>query len=186
MSTDMTDAPPESGPEPISEPPSRRRFALDAKKLRVLGLLAVVMLGQGLLMLLFLPAPPAKPANEEASIAPDAAAGDLDLAMVEVPIDAFNTTNSRATPGSVIHVSFKLVALVAANEREPFAAAVNNSYEARVREAVERVVRSTSLEDLRDPSYGTMKRRIKSDINKVLRKTYVIEAVIRDFKTMEQ
>ncbi|MEX0717926.1 MAG: flagellar basal body-associated FliL family protein [Planctomycetaceae bacterium] len=189
MSTELADAPIDEAQEPIVESPRTRRFALDAKKIRVLGLLAVIMAGQALLMLLFLPAPVETPTDGAAALLAedgDDGAADLNLSLVEVAIDEFNTTNSRATPGSIIHVSFKLVAIVAANEREPFATAVNGSHEARVREAIEKVVRSTSLDDLRDPSYVMLKRRIKSDINKVLRKSYVIEAVIRDFKTIEQ
>lgn len=34
---------------------------------------------------------------------------------VEVAIDSFSTTNSRAAPGSVIHVTFKLTAVVASD-----------------------------------------------------------------------
>src|SRR5690606_19190372 len=111
------------------------------------------------LMLLLLPAPPENTAAEgHASLSSDEPLPEAkDIAVVESPIGEFNTTNSRASSGSIIHVSFKLVALVAANEREPFAQAVNSTHEARVREAVEKVVRSTSIEDLRDPNYVMLK-----------------------------
>lgn len=105
---------------------------------------------------------------------------------VEVAIDSFSTTNSRAAPGSVIHLTFKLTAVVAAGQDMAFEHAANQHHNARVRQAVLKVARSASLEDLNDPNLTTIKRQLREEINKVLRKSYVTEVVISDFKTMEQ
>ena len=56
----------------------------------------------------------------------------------------------------------------------------------RVRQAVVKVARSSNREDLEDPNLSTMKRLIREEINKVLRKSFIIEVVISDFRTMEQ
>ena len=67
-----------------------------------------------------------------------------------------------------------------------FETAANQHHNARVRQAVLKVARSASLEDLNDPNLTTIKRQLREEINKVLRKSYVTEVVISDFKTMEQ
>jgi hypothetical protein len=105
---------------------------------------------------------------------------------VEVTIDSFSTTNGRAAPGSVIHLTFKLTAVVGRGQDVAFEAAANQHHSARVRQAVLKVARSASLEDLNDPNLTTVKRQLREEINKVLRKSYITEIVISDFKTMEQ
>jgi flagellar basal body-associated protein FliL len=105
---------------------------------------------------------------------------------VEVTVDTFSTTNSRAAPGAVIHLTFKLTAVVAKGQDVAFETAANQHHNARVRQSVLKVARSASLEDLNDPNLTTIKRQLREEINKVLRKSYVTEVVISDFKTMEQ
>ncbi len=105
---------------------------------------------------------------------------------VEVTIDSFSTTNGRAAPGGVIHVSFKLTAVVASGQEIEFERAANEHHNGRVRQAVVKVARSASLDDLNDPNLTTVKRQLREEINKVLRKSYITEIVISDFKTMEQ
>ncbi|MBA3313080.1 MAG: flagellar basal body-associated FliL family protein [Planctomycetaceae bacterium] len=122
----------------------------------------------------------------------DAHADEVELAAdegadaIEVAIDSFSTTNSRAAPGSVIHLSFKLTAVVGKGQDVAFENAANQHHSARVRQAVLKVARSASLEDLNDPNLTTVKRQLREEINNVLRKSYVAEIVISDFKTMEQ
>ncbi len=105
---------------------------------------------------------------------------------VEVPIDSFSVSNSLAAPGSVIHVRFKLVATVAEGQDIAFAELVGKSKQARVHQAVIKVARSASLEDLQDPELSVFKRQIKEEINKVLHKSYVNDIIISQFRTMEQ
>jgi hypothetical protein len=57
---------------------------------------------------------------------------------------------------------------------------------ARIRQAVNKIVRSSSLEELNDPSLGTIKRLTREEINRLLRKSYVSEVVITDVRIIEQ
>ena len=104
----------------------------------------------------------------------------------EVVIDTFNTTNTLAARGSVIHISFKLVGIVAQEDKEAFNEAANKVHEARVRQAVVRVIRSSSMDDLDDPNLGSTRRLIREEINKILRKSYLIDVVINDIRLLEQ
>ena len=105
---------------------------------------------------------------------------------VEVEIDKFNTTNSRARLGSTLHVSFSLIAIVKPNNQAAFTEAANQAHKARVREAVVKIVRSASMDNLNDPDLSVIKRQIREAVNKVLRNSYILEVVIDDFRQMEQ
>ena len=104
---------------------------------------------------------------------------------VEVFIDNFNTTNTKASPGSSVHLTFKLTAVVETAHSNEFGHAVNESQKARVRDGILRVTRSATLDDLNDPNLATFKRQLREEMNKTLRKSYVIECVISDFRAME-
>lgn len=123
----------------------------------------------------------------ETSAAVDESASDAEEEdLVEVEIDSFNVTNGKAVPDSSVHVTFELVALVSARNRDEFDEAANKDHKARVRQAVVKVARSSGKEDLDDPNLMNMKRGMREQINKVLRTSYVVDVVIADFKTMEQ
>ncbi|MBI1315038.1 hypothetical protein GC176_27420 [bacterium] len=107
-------------------------------------------------------------------------------ALAEVEIHTFNVTNNTAAADSIIHISFKLYALVAADQKSAFDRAANEENKARVREAVERIARGATVEDLNDPAAGTLKRLLREEINKVLKQSYIVEVVLSDFKTMQQ
>lgn len=106
--------------------------------------------------------------------------------LAEVEIHTFNVTNNTAAADAIIHISFKLHALVAADQKSGFDKAANEDNKARVREAVERIARGATVEDLNDPAAGTLKRLLREEINKVLKQSYIIEVVLSDFKTMQQ
>lgn len=114
----------------------------------------------------------------------DAAPSDSESA--EVTLETFMTTNNKAAPGSIIHMTFRLVCIVATAQRTAFEHAANEEHRHRVRETILKVARSASMEDLSDPDLSTIKRLFREEINKVLRKSYVTEVVISDFKTIEQ
>jgi flagellar basal body-associated protein FliL len=160
-----------------ASPPTRR--TLLSKPLFLGVLLLVVSSGMAGTFLVLL---------NDGETPPDelALTADEESNAVEVTVDSFSTTNSRAAPGSVIHLTFKLTAVVAAGQDIAFENAANQHHNARVRQAVLKVARSASLEDLNDPNLTTIKRQLREEINKVLRKSYVNEVVISDFKTMEQ
>lgn len=145
-------------------------------------ILLVVMAAEAGVLLLFLPGPAAEGHGEEGQ----AAANPEEPQAVEVMVDTFSTTNARAAPGTVIHVNFKLTAVVPSGQQMAFDHAANQEHNARVRQAVLKVCRNASLDDLNDPSLTSVRRQLREEINKVLRKSYVTEVVISDYKTMEQ
>jgi len=106
--------------------------------------------------------------------------------LVEVEIHSVNVTNNNAAADTIVHISFKLHALVASDQKSAFEDAVKTNQKARVREAVEKIARSATLEDLNDSNLSTLKRLLREEVNKVLRQSYVIEVAINDFKTMQQ
>jgi len=108
------------------------------------------------------------------------------LKTQEVNVDKINTSNSLAVPGSVLHISFTLVAIVSKNNVQPFKDDVLKEKKWRVKQAVIKVVRSASIDDLNDPELGTITRLIREEINKVLGKSYVTKVVIAEFRAMEQ
>ena len=95
-------------------------------------------------------------------------------------------TNSIAAADTIVHIAFKLHALVATDQKDEFDAAANDKHKARVREAVEKIARSATLEDLEDSSLSTIRRLLREEINKVLRQSYVVDVVMSDYKTMKQ
>lgn len=154
--------------------------------LKIVGLVSLLMIVEGVGLYFFLGAgnsTPAKAANEEDSL--DVENQDFKDDSTTVEIGSFNCTNSRADPGSTIHVSIKLNATVSSDQEEWFNQAIK-THKARVQQAVIQIIRSTNLDDLNDPKWVTMKRLFREEINKVLRKSFVIEIVISDYRVMEQ
>lgn len=159
-------------------------------KLKILILIAVAMIGEaGLFFFLGIGsggasqavAEDGQPVEEEA--APEE---EEDEQVVEVEIHTFNVTNNTAAADTIVHVSFHLHALVPVDQKELFDQAANTDYKVRVREAIETIVRSATMEDLKDSSLSTLKRLVREEINKVLRQSYVLEVVLSEYKTIDQ
>ncbi|HUG90305.1 MAG TPA: flagellar basal body-associated FliL family protein [Planctomycetaceae bacterium] len=104
---------------------------------------------------------------------------------IEVEIGSFNCSNNQAD-GSVVHVTFRLFATIAAGQQTAFKDVVQNRMNARVRQAVGKVIRSSSMEDLDDPDQSVARRQLKEEINKVLRKSYINEVILVDFRMLQQ
>ena len=165
------------------------KFSLGSKRVKIAGLLVLFMVLQGTAFYFLVP-PPANTTNPDDADGKtgDQDEGTVDLAsMTEVPVgDSFNCTNSVADPGSIVHVTFKLIAIVSKDQRQNFVEAANTNHKHRVRQEIVKVARSSSLEDLKDPNLGTMKRLIREEINKVLGTSYVNKVVISEFRIMLQ
>lgn len=154
-----------------------------AKMIKVGGLLLLVIVLQvGLSYWLLTPDQPKEVTEETLSKESE----NLQVTTSEVKVNDFSVTNNIAEPGATIHVTFNLVALVEQGAASDFEAKVKEQNKARVKQAVIEVVRKSSLTDLNDPQLGTMKRMMKEAINKVLKKSYVIETVISEYRTMTQ
>lgn len=192
MATDVaqeTTEPAALDEQPSEDPTPQTGFRLTGKKLKVLLLLAAVMAVQVAVGYMLLPDPADSQTNDPDGVA-DSAIGDPEaenIKTVEVPVGGpFNVTNGRAAPGSVIHVSFKLTAIVAAAKSQEFQDTIKETHDARIRAAVVKVIRSSSLEELNDPDSNVMKRQIREEMNKVLQKDYVIEVVLGEIRLMPQ
>lgn len=144
--------------------------------------LITVMMGIGYI---FMPGTEDKldtPDDSAAAIEPE---DDSEGSFGEVEIGQFNCTNSKAGIDVNIHIKFTLYAEVREVNENTFKDA-KEKYEARIRDAVNRVARSASHDDLSDPELGTIKRLLREEINKILRKTYVAKVIIPDWQTTER
>ena len=146
--------------------------------LKVGGLVLTVMLVEaGVLWVLLAPA-------EAAAVEDLPAAESEDLA--EVAVDEFSTTNARAIPGRLVHLTFSLTAVVPAGRTADFEAAVTEKHSARVRQAVLEVARAAGSDDLDDPRLAAFKRDLADAVNIVLREDLVREVAVAQFKALEQ
>lgn len=167
---------------PVASPPagSKNKLVLIGG-----GVLAFVLLEVAILYM-FMPKAAEPVAKTEQAEKTEEETDETQDETAEVAIGGnFSCTNSKAAAGTVVHVDFKLHALVGSDSSVKFAAKLTD-HAARIRQAILKVVRSASLEELNDPNLSTMKRLIREEINKVLRKSFVLEIVISDYRTMEQ
>jgi flagellar basal body-associated protein FliL len=162
---------------------------LGGKTILIVALIPVAMLlSAGMTYVLIAPTGDAKAGSEGGDSAGKVAeAADVPVdATVEVLIDNFNCTNNRAAAGSTIHVSFKVVCIVQDGQNLAFEELANKTNKTRVRQAIERIIRSAALEDLHDPNLSTIRRQIREEINKVVGKNYVLDIAVSDIRLIEQ
>ena len=147
---------------------------------KILVLVAVAMLGEaGLFLFLGVGTSGAADAASAEVMPAEKAPKPADKGdeLVEVEIHSFDT---------VIHISFKVHALLAKDQETKFKSAVSSSHKVRVRESIETIFRSATMEDLSDSSLSTLKRLVREEINRVLRQSYVVSIVFNDYKTIQQ
>ncbi len=168
MATDL-EAPPETDESAAAPKPK-------GGLLKIVVIVLAVVVVQGVATYFLLPVPEEK--EELPTESPDAE-------VVEVPIDKFSTTNSSAE-GQRVHITVEVVAIVAADQQHVFDEAANTKHKARVRMAVNKVIRSANTAELGEPGWNTMRRRMREDVNKLLRKSYVVEIVFPHYQTVEQ
>lgn len=158
-------------------------------KIKLLVLVAVAMMGEaGLFLFLGVGSTGAADvaSAEETQAKQKPAPSEDESELVEVEVHSFNVTNTTAAADTVIHISFKVHALMAKDQEEDFKIAVQSSHKVRVREAVETIFRSATMEDLKDTSLSTLRRLVREEINRVLRQSYVVSVVFNDYKTIQQ
>lgn len=189
----MADATPQNSDSPGPSAAARGKSG----KLKIIALLVVAMIGEAGVFI-FMGAGSATPAAAlavDGAAKPEAAAdGGRKVSaeppradgLVEVEVHNFTVTNNIAAADTIVHVAFKMYALVPSDQKSAFEDAAMVKNKARVREAVEKIARSATLDDLNDPNLGTLKRLLKEEVNKVLKQSYIVEVVISDFRTMEQ
>ena len=159
-------------------------------KIKILVLVIVAMVGEaGLFLFLGVGSsgaadattPDAVPVEEEPK--PE---DDEEEELVEVEVHSFSVTNTTAATDTVIHISFKVHALLASDQENEFKDKVTLSHKVRVRESIETIFRSATMEDLTDSSLSTLERLVREEINRVLRQSYVVSIVFSDYKTIQQ
>lgn len=189
-------APAGSGAEAEATP--RRR---SKKPLLIALVVLLVAVGQGVITYFLLPAVTGEEAHEEAEQKDSAHAepahkedhgghdshGNSHSASetVEVPVGEFICSNGSASPGSIMHVTCKVVAITAGSQSSALESQLA-AHQARVRQAVSKILRSSNLEELHDPNMGTIKRLIREEINRLMKKSLITEIVITDIRVIEQ
>ena len=179
-----------------SQPAPKKKFDLNSKNVKILALLLVVMGAQTAVVYLILPSP--SDGGHDAAVEHEGdghgdahgsghgghggSHGDTE----EVEIADFSSTVSTNGGGTIFFVTFKLSATVAKSIREEFVTLVTLSHKARVNEAVVKVIRKSSMEDLNDAELDVFRRNLRSEINNILPQRYLDEVIISEFRTMEQ
>ncbi len=101
-------------------------------------------------------------------------------------VSDFSSSVSTNGGGTIFFVTFKLYAIIPSSSSADFTKVINESHKARVNQAVVKVVRMSSMEDLNDPHLEVFKRNLRSEINNILPQRFVEEVIISEFRTMEQ
>ena len=191
MATDIAEKDNVDAPVPdeatSSEPEPQTGFSLSSKKLKLVLLLFLVMGVQVAVGYMLLPEPAASQSNDPDNV--DQAVDGTDegsIDTMEVKLGTYNSTNGQTGGSSVIHVSFELTGIVARQNSQAVKKAFSETHKSRIRAAVDKVIRSSSIEELNDPDFSVMKRKIRAEINKVLPKSFIIEIVISDIRLMPQ
>lgn len=178
----MSAGPEASTPTDVAPPQKKGK-----KKLIVIAVIVLIVLAQLAVVYFFLLAPGSKQEEKTETVQSALTEGDSALGdLVEVNIGTdFNCTNGKAHQGAVIHVNFRVVALVSGKEEQSFKDAVKAA-DARIREAVMIVARQADNEALNDPVLGSIKRLIREQINKILKKSYIRDIVISEYSLIER
>ena len=103
----------------------------------------------------------------------------------EIALGEFSFSNTAAVPGIIMHVDFKLTALALPSQSAILESQIKRSRE-RVRETINKVVRSASYDELIDPNLGTLKRMMRDELNRMLDKSLIGEVVINDIRILQQ
>jgi flagellar basal body-associated protein FliL len=186
----MSPTPPET-PAPKADAaaeaaPKKKRFG--GKRVKIALIVVAVMAVQAVAAALLLPKGQATPASGQAAEAghgkEESHAEKADN-LVEAEVGSFSVSLEENN-GILWNVSFKLFAAVSSDAAAHFSDAVGERYKARVKQAVVKVVRRSSIDDLRDPQLDLFKRNLKTEINNVLPERYVQEMIVADIRTMQQ
>ncbi|MFH5803814.1 hypothetical protein [Alienimonas sp. DA493] len=169
----MADAPEDAPSDDEKKAPGKLGGAA-----KIAGLVLTVMLVEAGVLYVLL-APEEVVAEEQL---PDAATEEL----AEVAVDAFTTTNARAIPGRLVHLTFRLTAVVPAHRAEEIKESVGGAFQARIRQSVLEVARAATSDDLDDPRLRGFKGDLADAMNTVLREDVVRTAVVSEFKALEQ
>lgn len=185
----MTEKPPTApaAAEQAAAPAPTKKNLLSSRRLIIGGAVLGIMSVLAVVAMLLLPKGSATASGEaaESGHAATNAAGEKSEGLAEVEIGQFSVS-VEFEDGIVWNVAFKLFAGIAPQTRTEVEACFNDTYKARVKQAVVKVVRMSSIKDIRDPELDLLKRNLKSEINNVLPQRYVQQVIVSEIRTMQQ
>lgn len=188
-------APPHEAPAAKADAPAAeaapKKKLLGSKKVKIALIVVVVMALQAVAAALLLPKGQATPAAGQSAEAshggeePKGEKAEKTDNLIEAEIGSFSVSLEENS-GILWNISFKLYATVAKEAKSEFEDLVGERYKAHIKQAVVKIVRRSSIEDLRDPQLDLFKRNLKTEINNVLPERYVQEIIVFDIRTMQQ
>ncbi|MCH8829344.1 MAG: hypothetical protein IID45_07175 [Planctomycetes bacterium] len=179
MATVATDDPQHDDDSQPQESSSARKSFLSSKKIKILALLVLVMGVEAALFLMLVP-------QHSGGSGSGAGGGSgLDeIETVEVSLGKIDISNNKATVGVTISVQFNLLVEISKDQATAFDLLANRQRKGLVKSVVDTVVGSAHLEALYDPAHRLIARSIKEEINKALKKSYVIRVHITGWRNM--
>jgi flagellar basal body-associated protein FliL len=167
-------------------PAAAAKSRFGGKRIKIIAILAVLMVVPAVGAAFLLPKGHAASGQsaEHGEHAEDAHSAKIDN-LAEVEIGTFDSS-IELDDGILWYVKFRLHAMVASEASNHFTEAVQEKYKARVKQAVVKVIRMSSINDLRDPQLDLLKRNLKTEINNILPQRYIQEVVVSEIRTMQQ
>ena len=165
--------------------PAKKKL-LSGKKVKLIAIVAGVMILPAIGAALLLPkghAATGEQSAEGGTHAEDAHSQKSEN-VVEVEVGSFSVS-VEPDDAQMWNISFKLYATISNDSQSRFSDS-SERYKARLRQAVVKVVRMSSIKDLRDPQLELMKRELKSQLNNVLPEPYIQEVVVSEIRVMQQ
>ena len=107
-----------------------------------------------------------------------------DLEVQEVEIGEFQLTNYSLS-GATMHLQIHFTATVEKAENEEFAE-LFEEHKSRIRQQILSILRSSSQEDLVDPSLNLIRRKIQGDLNQLLERKLILSVYFTDAHVMPQ
>jgi flagellar basal body-associated protein FliL len=187
----MTQAPATPAPaaaEAAAAPAAAKKSLLGGKRVKLIAIIAGVMVLPAVGAALLLPkghaAAPATEQTGEGGAHSEESHSPKSENVVEVEVGSFSVS-VEPDDAQMWNVSFKLFATVGTDAQGHFADA-SDRFKARLRQAVVKVVRMSSIKDLRDPQLELMKRELKSQMNNVMPEPYIQEVIVSEIRVMQQ
>ena len=164
-------------------------------KAAVLAFLAAVVVGECMMVYLFLPSRAETAAMAGVELEADSpgtpAAGqilpetDEPVAQVEVDLGEFGVTAYQPISNTTLRIDFHLYGTVATEDEKEFLAQLEGNVH-RFRDQVIVTLRSSDITDLTDAGLGLIKRKILEKTNAMLGKRYLRTIIFSDFSFIEQ
>ena len=104
--------------------------------------------------------------------------------LTEVEIGSFQLSN-RTASGLNMHVQLGLSGTVPEALSEEFAEH-SEQHKSRIRQSVLSIIRSSTQEELADPSLSLVRRKIQNQLNRLLEKKFLVDVVVTEVSIIGQ